>query len=274
MITFPNSKINIGLNIVEKRVDGYHNLETVFYPIPLQDALEIVPAPAQENGFRFTASGVDIEGDPDTNLVVKAYKLLSAAYQLPPIDIYLHKNIPTGAGLGGGSSDAAFMLKLLNEAFSLNLQTEELEIYAGKLGADCPFFIRNTPVYAEGTGNLFSPVSLSLKGYKLILVKPRVFVSTKDAFSRIIPIKPPVSVKEIVATPITEWKELLKNDFETSVFALYPEIAQIKEELYAREAIYASMSGSGASVYGLFNAEQQVNTNVFGNCFVYETLLD
>lgn len=255
MLTFPNAKINLGLNITEKRPDGYHNLETVFYPIPLEDALEINPLQKGEAKYRLQQSGLEIAGNAESNLVVKAYKLLDDAFRLPPVAIHLFKHIPSGAGLGGGSADAAFMLKLLNDTFGLALSDDTLEEYAARLGADCAFFIRNAPTYAEGIGNLFSPLSLSLKGYQLWLVKPDIFVSTRDAFAQIKPHRPEKPLKEIVQLPIEAWKEQMVNDFEASVFPQFPAIGEIKEEMYRQGAIYASMSGSGSSVYGLFAAD-------------------
>lgn len=265
MLTFPNAKINLGLNITEKRPDGYHNLETVFYPIPLEDALEITElqgAPGEK--FRLHQAGLEIAGEADSNLVVKAYKLLDEQFHLPPTDIHLFKHIPSGAGLGGGSADAAFMLKLLNEQFGLALTDDALEEYAARLGADCAFFIKNRPVYAEGIGNLFSPITLSLKGYRLWLVKPDIFVSTRDAFARIKPRRPQASLREIVKLPVEEWKACMVNDFEESVFPQFPAIGEIKEEMYRQGAVYASMSGSGSSVYGLFKADAEVPEVDFG----------
>lgn len=264
MITFPNAKINLGLNIVEKRPDGYHNLETVFYPVPIEDALEVNVLNEGDAKFRLNQAGLQIEGEADNNLVVKAYKLLDEKFNLPPVDIHLFKHIPSGAGLGGGSSDAAYMLKLLNEKFSLQLTQEALEEYAASLGADCAFFIRNTPTYAEGIGNIFSPISLSLEGYKIIVVKPDIFVSTREAFAQIKPHRPEVPLKEIVKQPIEEWKELMLNDFEESVFPQFPAIREIKEELYGEGAVYAAMSGSGSSVFGLFEPETELTVKAFG----------
>lgn len=265
MLTFPNAKINLGLNITEKRPDGYHNLETVFYPIPIEDALEITElqgAPGEK--FRLHQAGLEIAGEADNNLVVKAYKLLDEQFHLPPTNIHLFKHIPSGAGLGGGSADAAFMLKLLNEQFGLALTDDALEEYAARLGADCAFFIKNRPVYAEGIGNLFSPITLSLKGYRLWLVKPDIFVSTRDAFARIKPRRPQASLREIVKLPVEEWKACMVNDFEESVFPQFPAIGEIKEEMYRQGAVYASMSGSGSSVYGLFKADAEVPEVDFG----------
>lgn len=252
MLTFPNIKINLGLSITEKRPDGYHNLETVFYPVNLEDALEIRTSPEAEKKITLHQYGMEIAGSPEDNLVAKAYSLLDKEFHLPPVEIHLYKHIPSGAGLGGGSSDAAFMLKLLNEQFHLNLSEEQLEIYAATLGADCAFFIKNKPVYAEGIGNIFSPIELSLRGYQIMIVKPDVFVSTREAFANIHPHHPEYPVKEVIRRPVAEWKDTLINDFEASVFPQHPVIGEIKQELYNQGAIYASMSGSGSSVFGLF----------------------
>lgn len=252
MITFPNAKINLGLNITEKRPDGYHNLETIFYPIPLEDALEACPRKEGPGCYSLSQSGLSIEGDAENNLVVKAYKLLDETYHLPPVDIYLHKHIPSGAGLGGGSADAAFMLKLLNRMYRLNLTDDQLEAYAARLGADCAFFVRNQPTYAEGIGNIVSPVELSLAGWQLLLVKPNIFVSTRDAFARIRPRHPERNLRNLINQPVESWKDSIINDFEESVFPQFPAIGDIKTELYHLGAVYASMSGSGSSVYGLF----------------------
>lgn len=252
MIVFPNIKINLGLSITEKRPDGYHNLETVFYPVALEDALEIRALPEADKKITLHQYGMEITGNPEDNLVAKAYSLLDKEFHLPPVEIHLYKHIPSGAGLGGGSSDAAFMLKLLNGHFHLNLSEEQLEIYAATLGADCAFFIKNKPVYAEGIGNIFSPIELSLKGYQIMIVKPDVFVSTREAFANIHPHHPEYPVKEVIRRPVAEWKDTLINDFEASVFPQHPVIGEIKQELYNQGALYASMSGSGSSVFGLF----------------------
>lgn len=271
MLVFPNAKINLGLNITEKRPDGYHNLETIFYPVPVEDALEINILNAGNEKFRLHQAGLEIAGETENNLVVKAYRLLDARFNLPPIDIHLFKHIPSGAGLGGGSADAAFMLKLLNEKFHLELTTAELEEYAARLGADCAFFVRNQPTYAEGIGNIFSPIAFSLKGYQIWLVKPDIFVSTKDAFARIRPHHPDRSLKDIIQLPVEEWKGLMVNDFEESVFPQFPAIGEIKEEMYRQGAIYASMSGSGSSVYGIFKEDVPLPEVNFGEkAFVYK----
>lgn len=271
MITFPNAKINLGLNITEKRPDGYHNLETIFYPVPLEDALEVhlLHAPGEHKKAIYL-SGIEISGPTEDNLVAKAYNLLDREFYLPPVDIHLFKHIPSGAGLGGGSADAAFMLKLLNERFSLNLTAEQLEGYAATLGADCAFFIKNTPTFAEGIGNVFSPISLSLKGYQIVIIKPDIFVSTREAFSQITPHRPEYPLREVISRPMMEWKELLINDFETSVFPQYPVIGEIKEKLYRMGAIYAAMSGSGSSVFGLFAPETEVPVIDIKNAFCFK----
>ena len=270
MLSFPNAKINIGLNITEKRPDNYHNLESVFYPIPIKDILEIV---RKENGeTELHLSGITIDGDSNDNLIMKAFRLLDSDFHLPAVDIYLEKRIPFGAGLGGGSSDAAFTLKMLNDEFSLGLSTEQLETYAARLGADCAFFIQDKPTYATGIGNIFQSVELSLSGYFLVLVKPNVHVSTKEAYSMIKPKKTDISVFEKVKKPIESWRESITNDFELSVFPLHPIIAEVKEQLYRKGALYACMSGSGSSVFGLFKSPVDV-TNDFPDMYVFQSTL-
>ena len=279
MIVFPNIKINLGLSITEKRPDGYHNLETVFYPVALEDALEIralpeASLPEADKKITLHQYGMEIAGNPEDNLVAKAYSLLDKEFHLPPVEIHLYKHIPSGAGLGGGSSDAAFMLKLLNGHFHLNLSEEQLEIYAATLGADCAFFIKNKPVYAEGIGNIFSPIELSLKGYQIMIVKPDVFVSTREAFANIHPHHPEYPVKEVIRRPVAEWKDTLINDFEASVFPQHPVIGEIKQELYNQGAIYASMSGSGSSVFGLFAPDAELpEINWKSNSFCFKGTL-
>jgi 4-diphosphocytidyl-2-C-methyl-D-erythritol kinase len=250
MISFPNAKINLGLHIVSKRPDGYHNIETVFYPIHWCDVLEVVPA--KEKKGRFIQTGIAIEDDLQKNLVMKAYRLLKIPFDIPEIDIYLRKNIPFGAGLGGGSADAAFMLQLLNDFADLHLSVGQLEEYAVRIGADCAFFIQNKPLFAEETGTVFTPINLSLKGYYLILVKPDIHVSTQEAYAKVKPQSPVESIRDIIQSPITTWKDKLVNDFENSIFVQYPEIGEIKQKMYDQGAVYASMSGSGSSVFGLF----------------------
>lgn len=274
MITFPNAKINLGLNITEKRSDGYHNLETIFYPIKLQDALEVTCLEESSEPFKLHISGTTLEGKPDDNLVVKAYNLLKQDFQLPPVDIHLFKHIPTGAGLGGGSADCAFMIKLLNEKFHLELSLEQMETYAAKLGADCAFFIQNKPVFATGIGNVFQPIDFSLKGYHLVLVKPNSSVATREAYANITPRKPEVSLLQIIKQPIETWKNSMKNDFEDSVFLTHPEIAAIKDKLYDLGAVYASMSGSGSTVFGIFKSPIENVDEKFGECFCRQRELE
>lgn len=251
MITFPNAKINIGLNITEKRPDGYHNLETIFYPIELCDALEFV----QGKETKFGYSGLEIEGESDNNLIMKAYRLLKEEFDLPTINIHLHKAIPMGAGLGGGSADAAFMLKMLNDEFKLGLSSAELQQKAAKLGADCAFFIENKPTLAKGIGNIFEPTAVNLSGYYIVLVKPNVHVSTAEAYGGCKPQRWTTPLEEAIKRPIAEWKDCIFNDFEKTVFIAHPELADIKEMLYKRGAIYAAMSGSGSTIYGIFDEE-------------------
>ena len=234
--------------MVEKRTDGYHNLETIFFPVSLSDALEIVKSTETE----FTASGLQVDGDVENNLVMKAYRLLQKKFELSPVKIHLHKVIPFGAGLGGGSSDAAFTLKMLNRLFDLNLSLLELENYASTIGADCPFFIQNKPTFAHGIGDQFKEISLDLSDYEIVIVKPPFSVNTADAYRNIRPQKTDFDLTNLKTLPIDEWKNQVKNDFETSVFPQFPELSEIKQKLYKAGANYASMSGSGSAVYGIF----------------------
>ncbi len=250
MIDFPNAKINIGLFVTGKRADGYHNLETVFYPVQLSDVLEFTVA----DTFSFSFSGITVPGDQADNSVEKAYRLLKIDYHLPPVAIHLHKAIPFGAGLGGGSADGAFMLKMLNAHFQLGLNLNQLKTYAGRLGADCPFFIENQPAIATDTGGNLSPVSLDLSGYSFILIKPPFSVSTREAYAGIRPASPPCHLPETIRQAPECWKEVIKNDFENHIFLRHPEIGKIKETLYDLGAVYASMSGSGSAVYGIFRS--------------------
>jgi len=269
MIVYPNAKINIGLNVVEKRPDGYHNLETVFYPIGLQDALEIkeIEGDVPECGYLLKVSGTVLDGCPADNLVVRAYKLLKNDFDLPPLFIGLYKHIPTGAGLGGGSSDAAYTIKTINERFRLGLTDDKMEEYCARIGADCSFFIKNKPVFATGIGNVFQSIELNLRYKQLVLVKPDIFVSTKDAYSLVKPKRPEQSLPELLAQPIDTWKDTVKNDFEPSVFAKHPEIAAIKDLMYDLGALYASMSGSGSSVFGVFDDPVENVDEIFSGMF-------
>ena len=253
MIVFPNCKINLGLNIIRKREDGFHDLETIFLPIPLTDVLEIIPSDKTE----LIITGMPVNATD--NLCIKAYNLLQEKFpELPAIKMHLHKAIPLGAGLGGGSSDAAFTLQLLNEKFELNLKTEQLIDYGLQLGSDCPFFIINKPCFATGRGEILEPVDIDLSNYKILIVNPGIHIDTKWAFSKITPQKKRISIREIIAQPIESWKEDLQNDFEVPVFAEYPEIEKIKNKLYELGATYASLSGSGSSVYGIFLKEKNI----------------
>lgn len=249
MIVFPNCKINLGLHIVRKRTDGFHDLETVFYPIPLTDALEVI-SPGQ---LSFNISGMDVPGKPEENLCLKAWQLLKADYpELPVINFHLLKKIPIGAGLGGGSADAAFMIKLLNRRYQLGLSTEQLLEYAAKLGSDCAFFIYNEPCYATGRGEILTPINLDLSAWQFVLVNPGIHVNTGWAFKQITPGEPMLSLRENIMKPVEEWKALITNDFEAPVFSMHPELGKIKEELYEQGAVYACMSGSGSTMVGLF----------------------
>ncbi len=250
MIVFPSCKINLGLRITEKRPDGFHNLQSCFYPIKWQDALEIIPAET----FQFSSSGLPIPGELTTNLCVRAYNLLKADFDLPPVQMHLHKIVPIGAGLGGGSADAAFTLRLLNERFALGLSSTQLENYARQLGSDCAFFIQNRPLYCVEKGDVFSGISVDLTGYYILLVYPNLAISTAEAYAGVRPRQPEISLFEQLQSPVETWRNVIQNDFEDSLFPQYPTLAQIKQQLYEAGAVYASMSGSGSTVYGIFNA--------------------
>jgi 4-diphosphocytidyl-2-C-methyl-D-erythritol kinase len=264
MISHPNAKINLGLNIINKRPDGYHNIESIFYPIPLTDTLEI----NEHRMFEFQSSGLTIDGKTDDNLVVKAYRILKEEFEIPNVKIHLTKVIPFGGGLGGGSSDAAFCLKMLNEIFQLKLNTSELKNRAKMIGADCPFFIDNKPAFIEGLGDIIHPFNLDLRGLQLVLIKPPFGVPTPLAYKNIIPKEPQIRVTDIIKEGTKLWKENLKNDFETHIFKKYPEIERIKTRLYRSGAAYASMSGSGSTVFGLFSKQVNLETQ-FPNCFYF-----
>jgi len=261
MICFPNAKINLGLNILRKRPDGYHELETLFYPIGLKDGLEFIEN--KDNKINFSCSGIALGINTEDNIVFKAYRLLAYDYPLPGLDIHLHKVIPFGAGLGGGSSDGAFLLKGLNDHFELGLTKNHLMGYAIQLGADCSFFIENHPAFATGIGEKLQPIDFSVKGYFLVLVKPQFGVGTKEAYQGIRPAIPAVRLSEVLNVAAEKWQESVVNDFESSVFPLYPEIAQIKSKLMEMGAVYAAMSGSGSSVFGLFKHEPELTSTDF-----------
>lgn len=253
MIAFPNCKINLGLSIIAKRSDGYHALETVFYPVHLQDMVEIVHSDNSQPEVQFSSTGLAIPGSDDQNLCVKAYQLLKKDFpQLPAIKMHLHKHIPMGAGLGGGSSDGTAVLKLINQQFNLGLNSNELINYAAQLGSDCPFFVYDSACHATGRGEILQPYACDLSNYKIALVHPGIHVSTAWAFSQLQPHTKEKSIAEIVAQPIEEWKTTLINDFEAPIFLAHPVLEEIKNELYIHGAIYASMSGSGSSLFGIF----------------------
>ena len=251
MVLFPNAKINLGLHVTGRRHDGFHNIETVFFPVPLMDVLEMVKADDQQ--FAFTLSGIGIPADGAENLCVLAWKMLQKEFELPPVKIHLHKNIPTGAGLGGGSSDGAYMIRLINQYFSLHLADDRMEDYARRLGSDCPFFIRNRPVFATGRGDQFFPVNIDVSKHFLVIVKPPFGVSTREAYAGIRPAKPAVDLRDAIRLPIVEWRGKIINDFEVPVFKKHPEIAAIKSKLYDLGALFSLMSGSGSAVYALFD---------------------
>lgn len=251
MIVFPNAKINLGLHITSKRQDGYHEIESCMYPIPLYDALEIQIA----QRTHFTSTGISIPGKPADNLILKAYDLLKKDFgELPSVSIHLHKAIPIGAGLGGGSADAAFALTLMNNLFELHLDDLTLEDYATKLGSDCPFFVQNKPKLVSGRGEMMITTTMSLKGKWILLINPAIQISTQQAYAAVTP-RPAMHVlAEMLKQPLT-WKEKLVNDFEKSLFPKYPQLATIKEQLYEAGAFYAAMSGSGSTMFGLFDEE-------------------
>ncbi len=265
MVGFPNAKINIGLNVVEKRLDGYHNLETIFYPVNIFDSVEIL----EGKELQFFSYGLEIPGEVEHNLCVKAFRLLEAEFKIPNVHIHLLKNIPFGAGLGGGSADAAWVLKLLNEKFELNLSLEKLEDLAAQLGSDCAFFIRNTAQYASGRGEILEPVDIDLQKHTFALIKPNFGISTKEAFSGLKPKPSSQDLRSLVKQPIETWKHQIKNDFEESLFPKFPALQKIKNELYERGAKYASMSGSGSTLFGIFEPgfegrfEPPANSQIF-----------
>jgi len=258
MVFFPNCKINLGLRILRRRDDGYHELETVFYPLAIKDALEIIPA----DSLMFTATGLPIPGDPAANLCYKAFHLLQQDFsQLSPVHIYLHKHIPIGAGLGGGSSDGAAMLQLLDKFYQLGLSREQLMSYAAQLGSDCPFFILNTPAFGGGRGEKLRPIPMDLSRYSFALVHPGIHISTAWAFSQCVPDSGNKPVESVIQQPVETWAQELVNDLERPVLEQYPALRAIKEQLYRAGALYASMTGSGSSFFGIFEKETRLSTN-------------
>jgi 4-diphosphocytidyl-2-C-methyl-D-erythritol kinase len=260
MVSFPNCKINLGLHITQKRADGYHDLETIFYPIAINDILESIPDPQSQEDLVFSNSGLPIQGDQINNLCIKAYHLLKKDFPLlPSIQMHLHKQIPMGAGLGGGSADGAFTLVQLNNQFQLGLSENQLIQYALELGSDCPFFIINKACLGKGRGELLERLTLDLSQYQFLIVNPGIHIGTAWAFSQIIPKPVNDSLKSLISQPIKNWRQTLVNDFEAPVIASYPEIGQIKTALYKARAIYASMSGSGSTLYGIFEKGTKPN---------------
>ena len=274
-LCYPVAKINLGLNVVERRSDGYHNLETVFYPVPICDELEVSlsPTPTSEDipatDCELTLEGIRIEGDPQKNLIVRAYQLLKQDFpRIPRVCTRLKKGIPTQAGMGGGSSDGAYMLVMLNELCQLHLTTEQLKGYAARLGADCAFFIDPKPQYAEGIGEKLSPVPLSLKGWHIGIVRPDIPVSTGEAYSLITPRKPVRNCREVIAQPVETWRDQLTNDFEEGIFRLHPTLGKVKQQLYDLGAVYAAMSGSGSALFGLFREPVELPFDGMFHCCI------
>jgi len=267
MLVFPNCKVNLGLHVVAKRPDGFHNIETVFYPLNWCDALEVIENSRPKEAFTYSQSGIPIAGAPEQNLIYKAWELISEEKDLPPVKVHLHKNIPMGAGLGGGSSDAAFFINLLNEQFDLGFTVAEKIRLASQLGSDCAFFINNRPVFAQGKGNEFSDSTIDLSSYYILAVYPAIHSNTKDAYEGLSPKIPKHDLASVITThKIKEWKHSLVNDFESSLFKKYPEIKLLKENLYQSGAVYVSMSGSGSAVFGIFEHEPVLN---FSSAFNY-----
>lgn len=254
MVTFPPCKINLGLHVLVRRPDGYHDISTCFYPVPWTDLLEILPAASLD----FKQTGISIPGKLQDNLCLKAYEMLKNDFQLPSVQIHLHKIIPTGAGLGGGSSDAAHTLRLLNSIFQLKLSQQQLMEYALRLGSDCPFFLLDKPMLGRGRGELLVQVPVNLKGFYLVILTPGIHVSTAEAYAGVNPTIPREGLPQMIDRPLTEWKTMLRNDFENSIFKKYPIIQELKERLYSTGAIYASMSGSGSSLFGIFEKEHRI----------------
>lgn len=261
MLVFPNSKLNLGLNVIKKRDDGFHDLETIFYPINWCDALEVIESKSAQP-FELTFSGIKVEGDFKENIIYKTFKLLQAYKKMPDIKVHLHKNIPMGAGLGGGSSNASFFINLLDNHFSLNLTQLQKHEIATQLGSDCPFFLQNKPVYAFAKGTEFSAINVNLASYYILVVYPGIHSNTREAFSGLLPQASKHDLKNTIENiPVSEWKNVLFNDFEKTIFIKYPEIKNLKEQLYSEGALYASLSGSGSSVYAIFTAKPEIKLN-------------
>lgn len=272
MVIFPKAKINLGLRITGKRPDGFHDIETIFYPVCFCDALELVVNAEDQEKDHITVTGIDIESDPANNLVIKAVRRLRESYQLPSLKIHLHKVIPAGAGLGGGSSDAAATLKVMNRIFELALTPQELKTTALTLGSDCPFFIDCQPAFATGRGENLKPVDAVLEGLHVVLTNPGIHVATKEAYMNCVPSSPEVSLPELIQYPVSEWKDRIINDFEKTIFAKYPQIGIIKRVLYNHGALFSSMSGSGSTVFGIFNEKPEIPA-ILKDYVIYEGIL-
>ena len=273
MIQFPHCKINLGLSIIKKRTDGYHELETVFYPVQLQDMVEVCISENTKDAVQFSHSGIPVPGDTKNNLCIKAYQLLKEKFpQIPATQIHLHKHIPMGAGLGGGSSDATAVLKIMNQLFNLQLEQKELISLAAQLGSDCPFFVHETPCLAKGRGEILEPIQCDLSKYTLVLMHPGIHVSTAWAFGQLHPHSKSTSIAAIVQQDIHTWKNELINDFEAPIFEAHPLIASLKEYLYQENAIYASMSGSGSSLFGIFPKGKTIAAPGFAPCIRIDTI--
>ena len=270
MLVYPNAKINLGLYVTGRRPDGYHDIETVFYPIPLMDALEVKEI---SGDTRFRQTGAPLDCSAEDNLVMRALRMVEALHPLPALDIHLLKHIPSGAGLGGGSSEAAFMVRLLNEKFQLGMSADMMRQMVSQLGADCAFFIENSPMLATGIGDKLSPIDVSLSGLTLLLVKPDIHVSTREAYAGITPRQPERSLSDILTLPVEQWQGLLRNDFEDSIFAAHPEIAAIRDRLLDLGAVYAAMSGSGSAVFGILREPIEHAEEKFADCFVRQRQL-
>lgn len=258
MISFPKAKINIGLKVVAKRTDGYHDIETVFYPIPLSDALEFIEIKGKQGKDELVVTGINIRTPNDKNLIIKALTKLREGYSVPRLRIHLHKAIPAGAGLGGGSSDAACMLLSLIRLFKINAGEDELKVIALETGSDCPFFLDPKPSFATGRGEILKPVNTLPEGYRLLILNPGISISTKEAYFNSKPSKSEISLEELYKQDISDWKKLIVNDFEDYVFKVYPEIQDLKKALYHMGALYCSMTGSGSTVYGIFNDKPKI----------------
>lgn len=262
MIVFSNSKINLGLYILNKRTDGYHDISTVFYPIMWKDIIEILPDSRHQNQINITTYGISLNISIKENIIFKAYQLLIQRFHyLPSLNVYLYKQVPFGAGLGGGSANAAFFLKSCNTLLNLNLSKEELKSLAANLGADCAFFIENTPCLASGKGDILTPIDFNLSSYYIYVIYPNISISTKEAYQSIVPIQREVNYNSILQLPLTEWKYHLENDFEKAIFTKHPILQNIKQQLYEQGALYASMSGSGSALFGIFKEKPCIKIN-------------